>query len=42
MKKTWILAAVLALVVAVVIFGSRPFTQSDQEAGQPSPHAITN
>ena len=41
MKTSWIVIATAILLAAVVIFGSRPFTQTDSEPGQPSPHAIT-
>lgn len=41
MKKSWIVIAAVILLAAIVIFGSRPFTQADGEPGQPSPHAIT-
>jgi hypothetical protein len=41
MKKSWIVNAAVVLLAAIVILGSRPFTQTDNEPGQPSPHAIT-
>lgn len=42
MRLRWIVVAALVVLVAVVILGSRPFTQTATESpGQPSPHSLT-
>ncbi len=42
MNMRWIIAAVIVILTVVVIFGSRPFTQTAPDSpGQPSPHALT-
>lgn len=43
MKPRWIVVAVLVVLAVVVIFGSRPFTQTATDSpGQPSPHSLTD
>ncbi|MGE6743288.1 hypothetical protein ACQKGC_23740 [Allorhizobium pseudoryzae] len=42
MQARWIIVAAVIVLAAVVIFGSRPFTQTATESpGQPSPHSLT-
>ncbi|WP_286675486.1 hypothetical protein [Rhizobium sp. CSW-27] len=41
-RNSWIIIAALVLLLLVVVFGSRPFQETtENEPGQPSPHAIT-
>ncbi|MBP2547988.1 hypothetical protein J2858_000881 [Neorhizobium galegae] len=41
MKRSWIILVAVVALVALFFLTSRPFTQSGDEPGQPSPHAIT-
>lgn len=41
MKPRWILVAALVILAGVALLASRPFTATDNEPGQPSPHSFT-